>query len=103
MKKGIVFTNKKPVFCRPKKESHADNGIIDHKINEWLQQGIIRVNVSSYSFPVVSVDKKNGFKSLCIDYRQLNKEIVKDRYPLYHLLKRNLIVCRSQKNLALLI
>ena len=26
--------------------------------------------------------KKNGSTRICVDYRQLNKKIVKDRYPL---------------------
>jgi len=31
--------------------------------------------------PVVLVDKKNGKKRLCCDYRKLNKKIVRDNFP----------------------
>ncbi|XP_025421081.1 uncharacterized protein LOC112691141 [Sipha flava] len=37
---------------------------------------------SEFSSPVVLVKKKNGELRLCIDYRELNKRTVRDRYPL---------------------
>ncbi|GFU63799.1 retrovirus-related Pol polyprotein from transposon 17.6 [Trichonephila clavipes] len=47
-----------------------------------LEQGIIRESCSDFSSPVVVCKKKDGTMRLCIDYRNLNKKIVKDRYPL---------------------
>lgn len=43
---------------------------------------IARPSTSEYASPVVLVKKKNGSTRLCVDYRELNKKIVKDRYPL---------------------
>lgn len=43
----------------------------------WYQPSI-----SEYASPVVLVRKKDGTTRLCVDYRQINKKIVKDRYPL---------------------
>lgn len=37
---------------------------------------------SNYASPVVLVKKKTGSYRLCVDYRRLNKKIVKDKYPL---------------------
>ncbi|UYV84041.1 K02A2.6-like [Cordylochernes scorpioides] len=52
------------------------------QIDEWLKQGIIQKSNSEYANPIVLVKKKNGKTQICVDYRKLNKETVKDRYPL---------------------
>ena len=43
---------------------------------------IIRESTSPYAAPVVMAPKKGRELGFCIDYRQLNKATVKDRYPL---------------------
>ena len=48
----------------------------------WLEDGIIRQSHSDYASPIVLVKKKDGSTRICVDYRQLNKKVVKDRYPL---------------------
>ncbi|KAK9739910.1 Retroviral aspartyl protease [Popillia japonica] len=51
-------------------------------IDDLLRQGIIRESNSPYSSPTVLVKKKTGDIRLCIDFRELNKYAIKDRYPL---------------------
>lgn len=41
--------------------------------------------MSPWGAPVLFVRKKDGFLRLRIDYRQLNRIIVKDKYPLPHI------------------
>ena len=43
---------------------------------------MIQPSVSDYASPVVLVKKKDRSSKLCVDYRALNKKIIKDRYPL---------------------
>ena len=52
------------------------------QLQELLEKGFIRPSVSPWGAPVLFVKKKNGTLQLCIDYRQLNKLIVKNKYPL---------------------
>ncbi|KAL4034965.1 hypothetical protein IC575_003639 [Cucumis melo] len=49
---------------------------------ELLDKGFIRPSVSPWGARVLFVKKKDGSMRLCIDYRELNKVTVKNRYPL---------------------
>lgn len=44
--------------------------------------GIIQTNSSDDAVPVEKVPKKDGTTRVCIDYRSINRKIVKHRYPL---------------------
>ncbi|KAL3693385.1 hypothetical protein R1sor_007036 [Riccia sorocarpa] len=47
-----------------------------------LQKGFIQPSVSPYGAPVLFVNKKDGSMRMCIDYRALNQQTVKNKYPL---------------------
>lgn len=47
-------------------------------MQELLEQGIIRPSNSPFAAPLVLVKKKDGGWRMCVDYRNLNKAMVKD-------------------------
>ncbi|RVW61807.1 Transposon Tf2-8 polyprotein [Vitis vinifera] len=52
------------------------------QLQELLDKGFIRPSVSPWGAPVLFVKKKDGSMRLCIDYRELNKVTVRNKYPL---------------------
>ena len=52
------------------------------QLQELLDKGFIRPSTSPWGVPVLFVKKKDKTLRLCIDYRQLNKVTIKNRYPL---------------------
>ena len=55
------------------------------QLKELIDKKYIRPSVSPWGAPVIFVKKKDGTMRLCIDYRQLNKMTIKNRYPLPHI------------------
>lgn len=52
------------------------------QLDDLLSRGFIRPSSSPYGSPVLFVKKKEGDLRLCVDYRALNKQTVKNTYPL---------------------
>jgi hypothetical protein len=52
------------------------------QIDELLEKGYIRPSTSPWATHVLFVEKKDGTKRMCIDYRALNEVTIKNKYPL---------------------
>ena len=52
------------------------------QLQELLDKGFIRPSTSPWGAPVLFAKKKDKTLRLCIDYRQLNRVMIKNRYPL---------------------
>jgi transposase InsO family protein len=78
----ITMKDDIPVAQRPRRISHKEQKEVEKQIQQWLEDGIIRVSYSEYASPIVLVRKKDGSLRICIDYRQVNGKMLRDEYPL---------------------
>ena len=62
--------------------SPAELDELNKQINELLSAGFIQPSTSPFGAPVLFVKKKDGSMRMCVDYRALNKQTIKNRYPL---------------------
>ncbi|GKV34371.1 hypothetical protein SLEP1_g42748 [Rubroshorea leprosula] len=71
-----------PVSKAPYRMAPAELKELKVQLEELLEKGFIRPSVSPWGAPMLFVKKKDGSMRLCIDYWELNKVTVKNRYPL---------------------
>ncbi|GJW28928.1 putative reverse transcriptase domain-containing protein [Tanacetum coccineum] len=71
-----------PVARAPYRLAPAELQELSTQLQELSDRGFIRPSSSPWGAPVLFVKKKDGSFRMCIDYRELNKLTVKNRYPL---------------------
>ena len=82
VKMQVDVGDNEPIKMRPYRTPIKNREVIDKAIDEMLDANAIRRSRSPWSFPVVIVDKKDGSKRFCVDFRRLNKITKKNSYPL---------------------
>ena len=71
-----------PMSRAPYRMAPTELKELKSQLQELLDKGFIRPNVSPWSAPILFVKNKDGTLRMCIDYRQINKVTVKNKYPL---------------------
>ncbi|GKG18470.1 putative reverse transcriptase domain-containing protein, partial [Tanacetum coccineum] len=71
-----------PVARAPYRLAPSEMKELSVQLQELLEKGFIRSSSSPWGVPVLFVKKKDGSFKMCIDYRELNKLTVMNRYPL---------------------
>ncbi|GJT30655.1 putative reverse transcriptase domain-containing protein [Tanacetum coccineum] len=105
-----------PVARAPYRLASSEMHELSNQLQELADRDFIRPSTSPWGAPVLFVKKKNGSFRMCIDYRELNKLTVKNRYLLpkiddlfdklqeehaNHLRINPRIICKKEKSYAM--
>jgi hypothetical protein len=71
-----------PIFKRAYRIFGPELVELKKQIDELSVKGYIRPSTSPWAAPILFVEKKDGTKRMCIDYRALNEVTIKNKYPL---------------------
>ncbi|GJR00346.1 hypothetical protein Tco_0523330 [Tanacetum coccineum] len=71
-----------PVAKSPYRLAPTEMQELSNQLKELQEKGFIRPSSSSWGSLVLFVKKKDGSFRMCIDYREMNKLTIKNRYPL---------------------
>ncbi|KAL7234119.1 hypothetical protein ACSBR1_017668 [Camellia fascicularis] len=77
-----LVPNTAPISKAPYRMAPLELRELQTQLQELPDKGFIRPSVSPWGAPVLFVKKNDGSMRLCIDYRELNKVTMKNRYPL---------------------
>lgn len=82
VKHHIKLSDETPFKQRARPIHPNDVDAVRQHLQELLDSGVIRESESPFASPIVVVRKKNGSVRLCVDYRKLNLQTIKDAYAL---------------------
>ena len=71
-----------PIARAPYRMAPLEMRELNEQIQQLYGQGFIRRSTSSWGAPVLFVKKRDGSLRLCVDYRELNKVTIRNKYPL---------------------
>jgi len=77
-----LLPNTAPVAVRPYRYPQLQKDELESQCASMLQQGVIRHSTSAFSAPVLLVKKHDNTWRFCVDYRALNQQTMKDKFPI---------------------
>ena len=77
-----LYPGKSSISMTPHRMAPVELQELKVQIQELLDKGFIRLSISLWGTSILFAKKKDKTLRLCINYRQLNRVTIKNRYPL---------------------
>ena len=87
---------KQPIFKAPYRMALAELQELNKQLQELLDKGFIRPSHLPWGAPVLLVKKKDESMRMYIDYKELNKKTVKNKYPFQKLMNLGKQLCSQR-------
>jgi Reverse transcriptase (RNA-dependent DNA polymerase)/RNase H-like domain found in reverse transcriptase len=81
-KQKITLTDDVPTYIKNYRLPQAHKEQINNEVKKLLENNIVENSVSPYNSPLLLVPKKGGEDRVVVDFRQVNKKLVADKFPL---------------------
>ncbi|OUT22424.1 hypothetical protein CAS74_002153 [Pichia kudriavzevii] len=78
----ILIEPTKSIYRSQYKSSYSEKQELNKQVDELLKLAFIKFAPSSFNSPLLLVKKKDGSMKICVDYRLLNNNTVKDKFPI---------------------
>jgi len=78
----VLREGAEPFHMRPRPTTAEKREFIAAEVDRLLRLGIIQPSTSAWAAPVVVTTKRNGKFRLCVDFKGLNNQTIKDAHPL---------------------
>ncbi len=78
----IVVPGTAPISKAPYRMAPAELRELKAQLEDLMDKRFVRPSVSPWRAPILSMKKKDGSLRLCVDYRELNKVAIKNKYSL---------------------
>lgn len=79
---NIILRDETPITVKPRRLSPSELEEAEKMVNEWKKDKVIQESLSPFAAQIVLVPKKDNTKRMCVDFRPLNKRIIRDRFPI---------------------
>ena len=77
-----LLSDKNTIMISPYQIDPAELKELKAQLKDLLDKGFVLPSISPWAAPVLFLKKKDGSLRMCIDYRQLNKVTIKNKYHL---------------------